>query len=198
MVSDEVLTQQVIHGNLSAFEELVERYKKLIFTIVYRIIGHYQDAEDITQEVFLTVFKKLYQFDSGKRFKPWIQRIAINTTITALRKKQKVINISYDENLEKDFDLNASSKIPDPQTEVEKQELHMEINSALQELNEGYRIILMLRYQMDLNNSEISDILNVSREIVEVRLHRARKALRKSVVERWTARGLEDGLPAIL
>lgn len=198
MLSDEALARQILKGDLNAFEELVNRYKNIIFAIVYRIIGQYQESEDISQEVFFTVFEKLYQFDLDKRFQPWIQRIAINASITALRKKKKIINLSFDENLGKDFEAHMSVKIPDPQSEIEKKELRTEINQAMEELNEGYRLLLMLRYQMDLNNKEIAEILDVNREIIEVRLHRARRALRKIVIKKWTERGLSDELPAIL
>ncbi len=88
MVSDELLASRALQGDIDAFEELVNKYKKSVFAIVYRIIGQYQEAEDIAQEVFLTVYEKLYQFDMGKTFAPGIHEIAVNTAIIALRKKQ--------------------------------------------------------------------------------------------------------------
>ena len=198
MLSDESLAKHVLKGDMEAYEELVNRYKNTIFAIVYKIIGQYQESEDITQEVFFTVYEKLYQFDMDKRFQPWIQRIAINASITALRKKKKIISLSFDENLGKDFEANISANIPDPMTEIIKEELRLEIKQAMEELNDGYKLILMMRYQMDLNNKEIAEILNVTKEIIEVRLHRARRALRRIVVNKWTEKGLKDELPAIL
>ena len=196
MSSDENLARQVLKGDLSAFEELVNRYKNLVFSIVYRILGQYQESEDITQDVFLSVYQKLYQFDFDKKFRPWIQRIAVNASITALRKRKKIINLSFDEGLGKDIDPYIPAHIPDPQSEYEKQELKMEINQALLEINDGYRMLILLRYQLDLDNSEIAQILGVSRENIEVRLHRARKALRRTVIKQWSERGLSDELPA--
>jgi len=194
--SDEFLTRQALKGDLSAFEELVNRYKNLVFSIVYRILVQYQVSEDITQDVFLSVYQKLYQFDPEKKFRPWIQRIAVNASITALRKRKKIVNLSFDEGLGKDIDPYLPAHVPDPQSEYEKQELKSEINEALREINDGYRMLLLLRYQLDLDNSEIAQILGVSRENIEVRLHRARKALRRTVIKQWSERGLSDELPA--
>jgi len=70
LISDESLALQSLGGDISAFEELVNRYKKPVFSIVYRMIGQYQEAEDITQDVFVNVYQKLYQFDSNKKFAP--------------------------------------------------------------------------------------------------------------------------------
>lgn len=196
MLSDEILARQALKGEAAAFEELVDRYKNSVFAIVYRILGQYQEAEDITQDVFISVYQKLYQFDPNKKFRPWIQRIAVNASITALRKKKKIVNLSFDEGLGKDIDPYLPAHIPDPQTEFEKSELRQEINDALLSLNEGYRVLIILRYQMDLDNKEIAQILGVSRENIEVRLHRARKALRRIVVQQWSERGNSHELPA--
>lgn len=196
VLSDELLAQKAVQGDLSAFEELVNRYKNPVFSIVYRITHQYQESEDITQEVFLSVYQKLYQFDQAKKFRPWIQRIAVNASITSLRRKKKIVKLSFDESLGKDLDYYLLSHVPDPQSEFEKKELMEEIRAALQQINDGYRVLLLLRYQMDLNNQEIADILGISRENVEVRLHRARKALRRVVIREWKERGLSHELPA--
>ena len=84
--TDKQLIEQILSGNTDAFSELMKRYQQPVFTIIYRMTGKYQDSEDITQEVFLTVYQKLYQFDQSKNFAPWLYRIAVNTCITAMRK----------------------------------------------------------------------------------------------------------------
>ena len=65
LISDEMLAWQTLSGDIKAFEELVNRYKNQVYAIVYRIIGHAQEAEDLCQEVFLTVYEKMYQFDTN-------------------------------------------------------------------------------------------------------------------------------------
>lgn len=196
MLSDESLACKSLNGDMSAFEELVNRYKRPVFSIVYRMIGQYQEAEDITQEVFINVYEKLYQFDSNKKFGPWIYRIATNASISALRKKKKVITLDFDEAYGKAYEDYYTAGSTDPQLMFEREELKFFTDKAINELPENYRVVIMLRYQMDLNNQEIAEVLGVTKENVEVRVHRARKALRKIVEKHWEERGLQYELPA--
>ena len=197
MLSDEKLARQILSGDTAAFEDLMNRYKRSIFTIAYRMMGNYHEAEDITQEVFVTVYNKLYQYDSSKKFGPWIHRIAVNTCISTLRKRNKVVSISFDETYVPVNELELNDLYEDPHLIVEQQELKAEIEEALLELPESYRMVLVLRYQLDLKNQEIAEILGVSRENVDVKIHRARKALRKTILKKWHEGGLKNELPAL-
>ncbi|NLW90176.1 MAG: sigma-70 family RNA polymerase sigma factor [Syntrophomonadaceae bacterium] len=196
MISDESLAIDTLNGDLSAFEELVNRYKHRVFSIVYRLMGQYQEAEDVTQEVFINVFEKLYQFDADKKFAPWIYRIASNTSISALRKKKNVIVVDFDEVPQVAYESTIAGESYNPQHLYEREELKGLINDAITELPESYRMVIILRYQMDLDNQEIADILDISKENIEVRVHRARKALRQIIQKRWEERGMANELPA--
>lgn len=189
MLTDEMLTAHTLRGEVSAFEELINRYKNSVFAIIYRMTGQYQEAEDISQEVFLNVYQKLYQFDSTKKFSPWIHRIAINTCITALRKKNKVALINFDETFLNQPQWEEPNNYGSPDIVLERSELRSEIAAALKELPMSYQSVLVLRYQSDLNNQEIADTLGVNKENVEVKIHRARKALRKILINKWEERG---------
>jgi len=189
LLTDEMLTAHTLRGEVSAFEELINRYKNSVFAIIYRMTGQYQEAEDISQEVFLNVYQKLYQFDSTKKFSPWIHRIAINTCITALRKKNKVALINFDETFLNQPQWEEPNNYGSPDIVLERSELRSEIAAALKELPMSYQSVLVLRYQSDLNNQEIADTLGVNKENVEVKIHRARKALRKILINKWEERG---------
>jgi len=193
--TDEMLTAQTLRGEVSAFEELINRYKNSVFAIIYRMTGQYQEAEDISQEVFITVYQKLYQFDNTKKFAPWIHRIAINTCISALRKKNKVALLTFDESFLNQHQGEESFNYGNPDIVLERSELRSEIRAALNELPSSYRSVLVLRYQLDLNNQEIADTLGLNKENVEVKIHRARKALRKILVHKWEERGMRYELP---
>lgn len=195
MQTDEMLTAQTLRGEVSAFEELINRYKNSVFAIIYRMTGQYQEAEDISQEVFITVYQKLYQFDNTKKFAPWIHRIAINTCISALRKKNKVALLTFDESFLNQHQGEESFNYGNPDIVLERSELRSEIRAALNELPSSYRSVLVLRYQLDLNNQEIADTLGLNKENVEVKIHRARKALRKILVHKWEERGMRYELP---
>jgi RNA polymerase sigma-70 factor, ECF subfamily len=189
LLTDEMLTAHTLRGEVSAYEELINRYKNSVFAIIYRMTGQYQEAEDISQEVFLTVYQKLYQFDSTKKFSPWIHRIAINTCISALRKKNKVPLLNFDESFLGQHLSEEPDSYGNPDRVLERSELRSEITAALNELPANYRSVLILRYQLDLNNQEIADTLGLNKENVEVKVHRARKALRKILVKKWEESG---------
>lgn len=195
MLTDEMLTAHTLRGEVSAFEELINRYKNSVFAIIYRMTGQYQEAEDISQEVFITVYQKLYQFDSTKKFAPWIHRIAINTCISALRKKNKLALLTFDESFLSQHQSEEPYNYGNPDIVLERSELRSEITAALNELPSNYRAVLVLRYQLDLNNQEIADTLGVNKENIEVKVHRARKALRKILIKKWEERGKHDELP---
>jgi RNA polymerase sigma-70 factor (ECF subfamily) len=190
-----MLTAHTLQGEISAFEELINRYKNSVFAIIYRMTGQYQEAEDISQEVFLNVYQKLYQFDSSKKFSPWIHRIAINTCISALRKKNKVALLNFDESFLNQHQWEDTYNYGNPDIVLERSELRSEITAALNQLPVSYRSVLVLRYQLDLNNQEIADTLGVNKENVEVKIHRARKALRNILIQKWEERGKIDELP---
>lgn len=196
MLSDESLASKSLEGDMSAFEELVNRYKRPVFSLVYRMVGQYQEAEDITQEVFINVYEKLYQFDSNRKFSPWIYRIATNASISALRKRKKAILLDFDETFGKAYEDYYTASSDDPQLVFEREELKAFMDKAINELPENYRVVIILRYQMELNNQEIADVLGVSKQNIEVRVHRARKALRQIVQKHWEERGLQYELPA--
>lgn len=196
MLSDEILAGQVLQGEMAAYEELVNRYKKSVFHIVYRMVGQYQEAEDIAQEVFLLVYQKLYQFDRSKKFGPWIHRIAVNTTISHIRKKKKIVSISFDESYGRPYENYPALLETDPVQIFERKEIMEDISSAMQELPDNYRTVLVLRYQLDMNNPEIADVLGISKENVEVKIHRARKSLRRVLLKRWEERGVKHELSA--
>lgn len=196
MISDEMLAWQTLSGDIAAYEELVNRYKNQVYAIVYRIIGHAQEAEDLTQEVFLTVYEKMYQFDSNKKFAPWIYRIATNTSISALRKRKKTVMVNFDEAYSAPVDSYAPFQMGDPHSVFEQRELHREIDAAIMALPENYRVVITLRYQMDLDNHEIAETLGISKENVEVKVHRARKALQKILLNRRAERGINHELSA--
>lgn len=192
MVSDEILVLRCIDGEIEAYEELVNRYKNKVFAVVYRMVGHYQEAEDITQEVFLNVYNKLGQFDAEKKFAPWLYRIATNTTISHLRKNKNKATLNFDEVFSSLYsDFFPSYQAIDPLLNMERIELREELKKAINKLPENYRIIILLRYQLELSNQEIAQVLNIKKENVEVKIHRARKALRKILLEQRAEKGGE-------
>jgi len=195
--TDEILAAQAVNGDMAAFEELMNRYKKTVFRIVYRMMGNFHEAEDISQDIFVTVYRKLYQFDCDKKFGAWITKIAVNTCITAMRRNKRVVVWTFEDGLIPEYDPEATVNHLDLERAFEGHQLRAELDAALLELPEIYRTVIILRYQLDLDNGEIAEILGVTRENVEVKVHRARKALRKKMLLRWDEGGQKHELPAL-
>ncbi|MCR4400229.1 MAG: sigma-70 family RNA polymerase sigma factor [Syntrophomonadaceae bacterium] len=194
--ADEFLAQQALDGDLDAFEELVLRHQRMVFAVAYRMTGQREEAEDVAQEVFVNLYRKLARFDSSRRFLPWLQRVTVNTCISHLRRRKKVVALSFDDSLAHHSHEQPASALLDPARALEAKELRGDIQHALLRLPESYRAVLILRYQLELSNQEIADLLGVSRENIEVRIHRARKALRKHLLARLEERGESVGLSA--
>jgi len=181
--SDESLAAEALKGNLDAFEELVTRYQKTIVKIAYRMVGDRDEAEDIAQEVFLKVYNSIHHFDADKKFAPWIYRIAANTCISRLRRRKKVVLLNFEDSLTRQIEYQNTDYI-DPLERLQNEELRKLIMQTLLDLPESYRTVIVLRYQADLTNQEISESLGITKENVEVRIHRARKMLRALLISR--------------
>lgn len=180
--SDEALALKTLKGDLEAFEELVNRYQKPVFKIAYRMVGQREEAEDVCQEIFLTVYQKMHQFDPAKKFSPWLYKVAVNTSISRLRRKKKVVLLNFDDPSSRQIEY-MHSELDDPLLHIEQEQLRQELSEALLKMPEGYRAMIILRYQLDLTNGEIAEALSMNKENVEVKMHRARKLLRKILLE---------------
>lgn len=178
---DEVLAVQTLNGDMDAFEILLNRHQKMVFKAAYRMMGQREDAEDIVQEVFVAVYSKISQFDPQKKFSSWLYRITLNTCISRLRAKKNTVFSPFDESAFSPAD-SWQSKV-NPYNVLEQKELNHHIWEALIQLPENYQVMLILRYQMDLCNQEIADTLGIKKDNVEVRMHRARKALRHQLTK---------------
>lgn len=172
-------------GNESAFNEIVSRYANKIYGFALRITRNSSDAEEVFQEVFLTLTKKLDTFRGESKFSSWLYRITVNASYMYLRSQKKhESNISlenyypYDEKgtlmgrvMEKDW----SSR---PDIIIFSNEALKIIDKSINELPESYRTVFHLRDVEGLSNEEVADILEISIPAVKSRLHRARLFLR--------------------
>lgn len=191
---DEALAVDTVKGDLQAFEELVKRYQGAVFRLAFRMTGQREEAEDAAQEVFIQVFKKMYQFDPDKRFAPWLFRVATNICISRLRARKKVIMLNFDDPAQRRLEFEQADIDADPLISLEKSELQREVQEVLQELPEHYRLLLIMRYQLELNSQEIARSLETTRENVDVKMHRARRLLRTAMLKRLQEREETYGL----
>lgn len=161
---DQQLIADYLAGDDKALEILINLYLKPIYSFTYRYLNNSQEAEDITQEAFIKVWKNLKKFNKNKKFKTWIFAIAKNASLDWLKKKKPV--------LVSDF---SNFEIP-----VEPAFLAtVEINSLLQQLPLKYRLILFLRYNDHLNFREIAETLSEPLNTIKSRHRRALIMLKK-------------------
>lgn len=170
--SDKQLVADYLKGDEKSLEVLIKRYLKPIFSFVFRFTGNIHDAEDITQEVFVKVWRNLKKFDQNRSFKTWIFGIAKNTAIDFLRKK-KTISFSEFE-VERIADPN-----PLPDEFYERESIVQKLASALNKLMPKYRMVLLFRYNDRFNFREIAEVLGEPLNTIKSRHRRALVLLRK-------------------
>jgi RNA polymerase sigma-70 factor, ECF subfamily len=166
--NDDVLAVvRCLRGDSSAFEAIVARYQRVVLSVARRILGHYDDALDATQNTFIRAYQHLDTYDPDRPFFSWLYRIAINECLNAKRARRP------GEPLEDVRD--ESSTALQTASEAERSAV---IDSALLKLSEEHRLVLALRHFAELSYSEIADVLGVPEKTVKSRLFEARQRLR--------------------
>lgn len=169
-LTDQQLIEKYLKGDEKSLEILIKRYLKPIYGFVYKNIGNPEAAQDITQEVFVKVWKNLKKVDKQKSFKSWIFTIAKNASIDFLRQKKKATLPLKEELLS---DAENSLQETDLQTTTRK------LYEALGELSPNYRAVVLLKTEAELSFKEIALKLNEPINTVKSRYRRAVGALRK-------------------
>jgi RNA polymerase sigma-70 factor, ECF subfamily len=172
--SDQELVLSYLNGDSESLEILIRSYLKPIYSFVYRYVGNKQEAEDITQETFVKIWRNLKKFDRSKSFKTWIFQIAKNTALDVIKKK-KAIPFSEFENEEGENILTETMKDPAllPTELLEKSDIARVLSGALEQLSSKYRMVLFLRYNDHFNFREIAESLGESINTVKSRHRRA-------------------------
>ena len=177
--NDAELIRQTLMGDQGAFSTLVRRYQKPLHALVWRKIGDFHIAEEITQDIFLNVYKKLQTLKNPNRFAGWLYVIATRRCIAWLKKKRipmKSLDAMPPEELE---ELAYAQYRTEQQDEIVSEQRREVVKRLLQKLPESERTVVTLHYLGDMTCEDISKFLGVSPNTVKSRLHRARKRLKK-------------------
>lgn len=189
MSSDEAkLLARLKRRDEAAFNELVRQYEAPIFRLVLRLIGDRSEAEDLTQEVFVTAFKSIDGFRGDAKLGTWLYRVAVNhckNRIKYFSRRAKGTQKPFDETVEEGMsDLAApstSAQIPRPDEAVEGRQMESILKAALLGLDEDQRELVVLRDVEHLSYEEIQQITGLPEGTVKSRLHRARMTLQEKV-----------------
>jgi len=186
---DNLLIEQCLKGQQSSFSELIDEYKNMVFSLSYKMTNSLEDAEDISQEVFIRVYKSLYNFNPRYKFSTWLYQMTLNLCRDRFR-KGKIPSVSLDSPLNKDDQKDLRSIIPDNQNNPEDIIMGVEqtnfINDLITSLPLKYREVIILRHLKDLSYDEMSKILNISLGSVKTRLFRARELLKNKLKKNET------------
>lgn len=170
------------------FDEVVARYEKRIFNVVYRFLGDYEEAADVTQETFINAYKHYATFRGDSKVFTWLYQIARNLCINRLRRRDRQRHLrieSLDQMNEPDEDSPTTREIADwthsPEQVLEAKELHERILAAIDSLPPEYREVVILREFQQLSYNEIVEATGLSLENVKTRLSRARAMLRRKL-----------------
>ncbi len=164
------------NGDTNAFVHIVRRYQRMVFTIVNKIVSHTQDAEDITQEIFIKIYQSLDKFRGDSEFSTWLYRIAYNTAVTEVRKTKREF-VSFEDMAEKIPDGEIADHIEESSTEQRLQYLDLVLN----QLNPEDAFLITLFYLNNESVQDISLISNLSASNVKVKLHRIRKFMNSEI-----------------
>lgn len=169
-IDDSQLIEQVKNGSLTAFRTLVERHQDYVYTICYRILSNREDAEEVSQDVFVKAYNALRNFQGQSKFTTWIYRIAINSAIS-LKRRKKIPLETIEEY--KHFDQGEISDMSEVQRIEQRKFLQIAMNSLLPDDVS----VLTLFYFKELSLEEISETTGINVNTLKVKLFRARKRL---------------------
>ena len=173
------LISECIAGNEAAIEMLVRQYETGVFRLALSVIGDPAEANEITQETFIAALKSLHSYEEKKPFKAWLYTIALNHSRSHLRKRKVIERLRN--TLNTIFQIETQKRAS-PEESVIESEKEAEVWKTLNQLDDPFRIVVVLRYFHELSIAEISEILSINEGTIHSRLHTARERLRNALI----------------
>ena len=185
-MTDLELIENCLEGRQEFFEELILRYKNLVYSIILRMVKDSEDANDLAQEVFIKVYKNLASYSPEFKFSTWVMRITTNHVIDFRRKcKQETVSL--------DSDIACSDYLHSPEDALIRKEESKHIQSIIEELPGMYKIPIMMYHQSGMSYQEIADKIGEPLSKVKNRIFRGRKLLKTRYTEGSDIKKTTDG-----
>ena len=174
--TDSALVRRALQGNQEACRQLVETYQRPVYSVVLRMVRDPSLAEDLTQDTFIKAFRHLDSYDARRKLSSWLFKIAHNTTLDHLRKRQlDTVSLEPEEGEAADRQRSwVDEETESPNRRVERQDMAAAIEAAIAKLPPRYREIVVLRYQEGLAYQEIVEVMDLPMGTVKTHIHRAR------------------------
>lgn len=186
MIQDADLVADALDGSQAAFRQLLERYQRPVFGLIQRMVRDASLAEDLAQEVFVKAFRALSTFDRRRKFSSWLFKIAHNTAIDQIRRRQPE-TVPLETQTADEPDLVAV--LPDVASEspleaLQRRDLIRALEAAINRLRPDYREVVILRFRQGLAYEEIAEVTDLPLGTVKTHLFRARKAMARDLMRR--------------
>jgi RNA polymerase sigma-70 factor (ECF subfamily) len=183
-VEEKKFIQRLRDKDRTAFQQLVREYKDPILNVCYGYLKDFDDAEDLTQEVFTEVYKTISNFKEEASLFTWMYRIAVSRSLDELKKRRSLKRAAYFEKRVRseaaDLEMSqTASDLPDPEEELYQKQQQLFIQDSLNQLAETQRTAFVLSQQDGLSYKEIADIMEKSLSSIESLVHRSKQNLRK-------------------
>jgi RNA polymerase sigma-70 factor (ECF subfamily) len=182
---DTLLITRSVNGDQEAFAQIVRNNQRMVFNVAYRFLGSYEEAEELTQEVFIRVYKFLRRFEGKSSLRTWIYKITVNSALNRqqwLKRRKHYHMVSLDN---PDADMALENKLPgtdaNPESRALNIELQEKIQGCLDKLPKRLRIAIILRDVEGLSYDEISEALGINQGTVKSRIARARSAVKDAL-----------------
>jgi RNA polymerase sigma-70 factor, ECF subfamily len=170
MKDERTIIKSILEGQIQEYGLLVERYQNPVFRVIFNMVNDYEDARELTQDVFVKAYESLSQYNPEYKFFSWIYRIAINRALLFVRNKKPYVSL---EKIAFQKETN-----PGPDTEYDLKTRDALVGKAIESLKEMYKTVVLLKYYAGLSYTEIADTLEIPEKTVKSRLFDARMMLK--------------------
>lgn len=184
-MNEERIVCELKAGNCSVFKEIIELFKNRVFGMAYKFTNNYDEAQDLSQEIFLKIYKEIGGFRFESKLSTWIYRVSINTCLDWKRKKNKVkiLSTSILNGDDEIVEIDIKDDNPLPEEAFIRSESQREVHELIYGLPDKYKSVIIMYHFNSMSYQDISTALNIPERTVETRLYRARRLLKDELTK---------------
>lgn len=183
VLTDEQVVTRILSGQTALFEVLMRRHNERVYRAARAILRDEAEAEDVMQQAYVNAYSHLRQFDGRAKFSTWLTRIAVHEALARLRKRNRYTAMDAETTTPLNPPGTDAAAAPDPERLAFARELGAIMEAAIDRLPRGARVVFTLRHVQGMSTAEVAEALGVNEAVVKTRLSRARRALRRDLLE---------------
>ncbi|MGF7060757.1 RNA polymerase sigma factor [Brassicibacter mesophilus] len=199
-MNEDQIVSELKNGNKAIFPYIVDLFKNRVFGMTYKFTNDYDESQDLSQEIFLKIYKEIGKFRFESKLSTWIYRISLNACLDWKRKNSKIINInissiSSESKNDSSFEIRDNSPLPEDM--IISNENQREVHELVYKLPDNYKSVIIMYHFNNMSYQEIAFALDIPERTVETRLYRARRMLKEEVIKlsdrsgyKWTVKKL--------